>query len=461
MKKITLLCMLLVTSLGFSQELPFNFEGTLHGFIGDGGPGVTNGPGNDVLQAVAGVAPWDNVQVTFASPIDLSDDANNTIRFTIQSTTAASGEVHQHGISFQGGGGSLEANFQTTGTDVLNVELNFNAGLGSREKMVIFTDVGNLGGIAATGGQAGNDTSGLSGTYIIDNISIGPDPVDNVAPTAFTATIDAIGAFGVEVLLNATDDSGSVDYDISWNSGANSVQTTGTSGVEKSFTIPGLTPSTNYDFVFTAADATGNTATNTVNLTATTTADASNFCAGQTADYAYTYETLASGTEVKVTFELLNTVSGLATPSFSYEDTTPITGVTLVSGQKYEATVTGLENGNELSIRAHFVWAAGGQLFTDYRSYVTGDDCSGSAGVDTENLLNVSVSPSPAKNELRVSAQDMIKNVTIYNLLGKRVKNVTLNKNEGVIDVSNLNTGIYILKYTINNTVGTKKFIKE
>jgi hypothetical protein len=83
------------------------------------------------------------------------------------------------------------------------------------------------------------------------------------------------------------------------------------------------------------------------------------------------------------------------------------------------------------------------------------------AVVDRDNLLNVSVSPSPAKNDLKISALDIIKEVTIYNVLGKKVKSAAINKIEGVIDVSTLNTGIYILKYTVNNTVGTMKFIKE
>ncbi len=158
----------------YPVEFPFDFEGTLHNWTPGDGAAISNGAGNDVLQIVgAGGQAWDNASVTFTTPIDLSDDANNTLRFTIQSTTAAPGEVHQHGVSFQGGGGSLEANFQTVGQDVKNVELDFNSGLGSRERLHIFTDVGDLGGIAASPNENGTDTSGLSGTYIIDNITLG------------------------------------------------------------------------------------------------------------------------------------------------------------------------------------------------------------------------------------------------------------------------------------------------
>jgi len=164
-------------SFSFPITFPFNFEGSTQGWIGDGGPGVSNGTNSDVLEVVAGVSAWDNVQVTFTTPVDLSDDDNNTLRFTIQSTTAADGEVHQHGVSFQNtaGGieGAYEANFQTTGKEVANIELDFGAGLGTSSKFVIFTDVGDLGAIQATPNVNGTDTNGLSGTYVIDDITLG------------------------------------------------------------------------------------------------------------------------------------------------------------------------------------------------------------------------------------------------------------------------------------------------
>lgn len=83
------------------------------------------------------------------------------------------------------------------------------------------------------------------------------------------------------------------------------------------------------------------------------------------------------------------------------------------------------------------------------------------ASVDKNNLLKVSLYPSPAKDQLRISAKNTIQSVSIYNLLGKRVKNVVINKKSDAIDVSNLSSGIYILKYTVDSTVGSMKFIKE
>jgi hypothetical protein len=86
---------------------------------------------------------------------------------------------------------------------------------------------------------------------------------------------------------------------------------------------------------------------------------------------------------------------------------------------------------------------------------------AGTASVDTQNLLNVSLSPSPAKDQLKISAENTIERAAIYSVLGKQVKSVIINKKSDFIDVSTLSTGIYILKYTVNNTVGSMKFIKE
>ena len=62
---------------------------------------------------------------------------------------------------------------------------------------------------------------------------------------------------------------------------------------------------------------------------------------------------------------------------------------------------------------------------------------------------------------LNISAKSTIKSAVIYNVLGKVVKNITINKVSDNIDVSSLNSGIYIIKYAIDNSVGTMKFIKE
>ena len=162
-------------SFKYPVIFPFDFEGSSTDWTGDGS--TVSVSDNGELEIVGNGGKWDNAQVIFTSPVDLSDDDNNTLRFTFQSTTAEDGEVHQHGISFQetanGAGGSYEVNFQTTGKEVANIELDFEAGLGTSKKFVIFTDVGDLGSIKATPNVNGTDTSAMSGTYIVDNITLG------------------------------------------------------------------------------------------------------------------------------------------------------------------------------------------------------------------------------------------------------------------------------------------------
>ena len=78
-----------------------------------------------------------------------------------------------------------------------------------------------------------------------------------------------------------------------------------------------------------------------------------------------------------------------------------------------------------------------------------------------DNLFNVSLYPNPASNRLNISAANTIQNAEIYNMLGKKVMNVTINKTSESIDISNLASGVYMIKYNIENSIGTAKFIKQ
>jgi len=80
----------------------------------------------------------------------------------------------------------------------------------------------------------------------------------------------------------------------------------------------------------------------------------------------------------------------------------------------------------------------------------------------TDNeLLKISMYPNPASSRLTISAPKTINSAAIYNILGKQVMSLEINKNSESIDVSNLATGMYLIKYSIDNAVGTAKFIKQ
>ena len=83
------------------------------------------------------------------------------------------------------------------------------------------------------------------------------------------------------------------------------------------------------------------------------------------------------------------------------------------------------------------------------------------AGVSDNELLNVSMYPNPTADRLNISAANTIKNASIFNILGKKVMSLEINKNSKSIDVSSLASGIYLIKYQLDNATGTAKFIKE
>jgi hypothetical protein len=83
------------------------------------------------------------------------------------------------------------------------------------------------------------------------------------------------------------------------------------------------------------------------------------------------------------------------------------------------------------------------------------------ASISDNALLKISMYPNPASSKLNISAPNTIKSAAIYNILGKQVMRLNINKNNESIDVSNLSSGMYLIKYTIGNAVGTAKFIKQ
>tara|TARA_R110002126_G_scaffold291495_1_gene453213 strand:+ start:59238 stop:60560 length:1323 start_codon:yes stop_codon:yes gene_type:complete len=83
------------------------------------------------------------------------------------------------------------------------------------------------------------------------------------------------------------------------------------------------------------------------------------------------------------------------------------------------------------------------------------------ASVENNELLGFSMFPNPASNRLNISAKETIQRADIFNVIGKKVMSLNINKRSESIDISSLNSGIYLVKYDVNGTTGTAKFIKE
>ncbi len=69
--------------------------------------------------------------------------------------------------------------------------------------------------------------------------------------------------------------------------------------------------------------------------------------------------------------------------------------------------------------------------------------------------------PNPAKNVLNIESASKIDQVSVYNVLGQEVLSKTATNEIVTLDVSNLRTGIYVVKTTIDGATSSSKFIKE
>jgi len=73
----------------------------------------------------------------------------------------------------------------------------------------------------------------------------------------------------------------------------------------------------------------------------------------------------------------------------------------------------------------------------------------------------VKMYPNPTSNVLNIESVGTIQNIAIYNVLGQEVMNKLSNETSVSLDVSGLNSGIYVIKTKIDGLVSSSKFIKE
>lgn len=80
-----------------------------------------------------------------------------------------------------------------------------------------------------------------------------------------------------------------------------------------------------------------------------------------------------------------------------------------------------------------------------------------------ENEINsFSAYPNPTSGSWKISNnKDAIQSVSVFDVTGKQVLNVTTPSNEAIIDASNFKSGVYISKIKTNNGVQNLKLVKK
>jgi len=87
--------------------------------------------------------------------------------------------------------------------------------------------------------------------------------------------------------------------------------------------------------------------------------------------------------------------------------------------------------------------------------------CGNCLGInEAENKELISIFPNPATDELTIETQ-LTSEIEISNLEGQVVKKFEVNDGKLSIDISDLNSGIYIIRVQTDKGITTKKFIKQ
>jgi beta-glucanase (GH16 family) len=312
----------------------------------------------------------------------------------------------------------------------------------------------------AMGGIAGTiDPSYTQSSMVIDYVRVYQNvQVDTQIPINFTATVGNVTSSSVQLLLNATDNSGNIVYNVTY--GSTTVTSAGTSGVQKSLVISGLNSNTNYTFSIAASDISGNNATNnSIVLNATTTGvigcNGTDTVASQgsfTTGYNYAFETI--GTDVKITFELLDTDKVGVVAYLWKQSPFSETSMSNVSGNIFTHTITGQTNGTTINYAVKFAYE-NGMSVTRYISYVVGSNCTMSQNdfIDFSDFYFT----NPAHNYISIQSTSDIDKVEMYSIIGAKVISQTNNTNE--IEVSNLSKGVYLMVVYSGNKKGSKKVI--
>ena len=78
-----------------------------------------------------------------------------------------------------------------------------------------------------------------------------------------------------------------------------------------------------------------------------------------------------------------------------------------------------------------------------------------------ETYYELKISPNPTNGPIHIQANSNIGKVSVFDISGRLVKALEINKAEASLDISSLNNGIYFVKIWIDQDYITGKIIKR
>jgi hypothetical protein len=82
-------------------------------------------------------------------------------------------------------------------------------------------------------------------------------------------------------------------------------------------------------------------------------------------------------------------------------------------------------------------------------------------GVNSFEASKVKMYPNPTNSQFTIEANNTIERVALYNVLGQEVVASQFNSNSVTLDISNLQTGVYVVKTLIAGVTSTSRIVKN
>jgi len=454
MKKITLLIGLMITSLGFAQQVVIqDFEaGGLTGTFGGAAAALAPNPSGSgqvaMLTSSPGGTVWQGTNISLTQNVRLTTD--KTMSMDVYSTTPIT--IAPKVINGLSGAPDSTTRASHTGTGWETLTFTFNLGLdgtvaanGDYKAFVIYYNW-----------NTANNTFGTqdSRVFYVDNIKgIAVAPPVELVPTVAAATPPARPAADVKSIFSnaytpiTTFNYAGVDgqpsndntYDTSWSS-ANTALVQVAGNDTNKITNMGFQ---GVSFLGGRFDATTFTHVHVDIWTPTATLDKSfilkfvNFNGGSAEANAIEKQIVNASSPA-----LPNPNPGTWIP---YD--IPLSSFTIAGGG----------NASRNDLAQLVIISDLGTVYYD-NLYFHKNTTLGTSKFETSS---VKMYPNPVKNTLTIEANSEIQRVSVYNILGQEVLKASPKSNSATLQTNELQKGVYMVTTEIDGNLSTSKVVKE